>query len=79
MTNQACSTTITEIKTIGAAGTTIDWKPSAPGASGNATWPQTQGNQIPFTNGMWIYATKALTWTVQGPECQTVDSAGQCH
>jgi hypothetical protein len=79
VTNQACSTTITEIKTIGAGGATIDWKPAAPDASGNATWPQTQGNQIPFTNGMWIYASKPLTWTVQGPECQTVDSAGQCH
>jgi hypothetical protein len=79
LTNQACSPTVTEIKTIGAGGQTIDWKPSAPDASGNATWPQTYGNQIPFTSGMWIYAAKSLTWTVQGSQCQSVDALGLCH
>ena len=78
VTNQACSPTITEIKTTGAGGATIDWKPAAADASGNATWPQTYGNQIPFTSGMWIYSSKALTWTVQGTECQSVDSSGAC-
>ncbi len=79
LTNAACSPTITEIKTTGAGGQTIDWKPSPNDASGNATWPQTYGNQIPFTSGMWIYATKSLTWTVQGTECQTVVSSGVCQ
>lgn len=79
LTNQACSSTITEIKSIGAGGQTIDWKPAAPDASGNATWPQTIGNQIPFTSGMWVYASKALSWAVQGTQCQSVDSAGLCH
>jgi hypothetical protein len=79
LTNQACSPTISEIRTIGAGGQTIDWKPSPSDATGNATWPQTYGNQVPFTSGMWVYATKALTWTVQGSQCQTVDSSGVCH
>jgi hypothetical protein len=79
LTNQACSPTITEIKSIGAGGQTIDWKPAAPDASGNATWPQTIGSQIPFTSGMWVYASKALTWSVQGTQCQSVDAAGLCH
>jgi hypothetical protein len=79
LTNQACSPTITEIKSIGANGQTIDWKPAAADSSGNATWPQTYGNQIPFTSGMWIYATKSLTWTVQGSQCLSVDSSGVCH
>ena len=79
LTNQACNPTITDISTIGAGGSTIDWKPAAADASGQATWPQTYGNQIPFTSGMWIYASKALTWRVQGGECQTVDTSGVCH
>jgi hypothetical protein len=89
VTNAACSPTITEIKITGPAGfdptnntgnpPLIDWKPAAPDASGQAQWPQTQGANIPFTSGMWIYSTKALTWTVQGSECQTVDSSGVCH
>jgi hypothetical protein len=79
LTNQACSPTITEIKSIGAGGQTIDWKPAAADSSGNATWPQTIGNQIPFTSGMWVYASKALTWAVQGTQCQSVDAAGLCH
>jgi hypothetical protein len=79
LTNQACSPTITEIKTIGAGGQTIDWKPAQADSSGNATWPQTIGNQVPFTSGMWVYASKALTWNVQGTQCQTVDTAGLCH
>jgi hypothetical protein len=79
VTNAACKPTISEIKTIGAGGTTIDWKPAAADSNGNATWPQTQGNQIPFTSGMWIYATKPLSWTVLGNQCQTVDSSGVCH
>jgi hypothetical protein len=79
LTNAPCSPTITEIKSIGAGGATIDWKPSAPDASGNASWPQTYGNQIPFTSGMWIYAAKPLSWTVQGFECQSVDGSGVCH
>jgi hypothetical protein len=78
LTNQACSPTITEIRATGADGATVDWKPAAADASGNATWPQTQGNQIPFTSGMWVYATKALSWTVQGAECQSVDASGGC-
>jgi hypothetical protein len=80
LTNQPCAPTITEIKAIGANGATIDWKPAAPDTgTGNATWPQTYGNQIPYTSGMWIYAAKALTWTVQGTQCQSVDSSGVCH
>jgi hypothetical protein len=78
LTNAACSPTITEIKTIGANSQTIDWKPSA-NANGQATWPQTHGNQVPFTSGMWIVAAKKLTWTVQGSACQSVDSSGLCH
>jgi hypothetical protein len=79
LTNAACSPTITEIKTIGAGGTTVDWRPAATSTSGTATWPQTQGNQIPFTSGMWVYAAKPLTWTVLGAECQSVDASGVCH
>jgi hypothetical protein len=79
LTNASCNPTITEIKSIGAGGQTIDWKPAPADPSGNATWPQTYGNQIPFTSGMWIYATKSLTWTVQGSQCQSVDSTGVCH
>jgi hypothetical protein len=79
LSNEACSPTITEIRTVGAGGQTIDWKPAPADATGNATWPQTYGNQVPFTSGMWIYSTKALTWTVQGNQCQTVDSSGVCH
>jgi hypothetical protein len=79
LTNAACSPTVTEIKSIGAGGATIDWKPAQPDASGQATWPQKQGNQIPFTSGMWICAAKPLTWTVLGSQCQTVDSTGVCH
>lgn len=79
LTNAACSPTITEIKTIGAGGKTIDWRPAAADANGDATWPQTFGDQIPFTSGMWIYAVKPLTWTVQGSECQGVNSMGLCH
>jgi hypothetical protein len=79
LTNQACSPTITEIKTIGADGTAIDWKPAASDANGNATWPQTLGNQVPFTAGMEIYATKALTWQVQGTSCTMVDAGGVCQ
>ncbi|HZU11797.1 MAG TPA: hypothetical protein VFB58_03080 [Chloroflexota bacterium] len=78
LTNTPCSQTITEIKAIGPNGLTIDWKPAPADSSGNATWPQTYGNQIPFTSGMWIYAAKPLTWTVQGAQCQTVDSSGNC-
>jgi hypothetical protein len=78
LTNQACSPTITEIKTLGAGGKTLDWKPAAADAAGDATWPQTLGNQVPFTSGMWIYATKTLTWAVQGSECQSVDASGLC-
>lgn len=77
--NAPCNPTITEIKAIGAGGATIDWKPASTDSNGNATWPQTQGNQIPFTSGMWIYAAKSLTWTVIGNQCQTVDAAGVCH
>ena len=79
LTNQACSPTISEIKAIGAGGATIDWKPAAPDATGQAVWPQTYGNQVPFTSGMWTYATRSLTWTVQGSQCQSVDSSGVCH
>ena len=79
LTNAPCNPTITEIKSVGAGGQTIDWKPAAPDANGFATWPQTYGNQIPFTSGMWIYAAKALTWTVQGSQCQSVDAGGVCH
>jgi hypothetical protein len=79
LTNQPCTPIITEIKTIGSNGATIDWKPAAVDAGGNATWPQRYGNQIPFTSGMWIYAAKALGWTVQGTQCQSVDSSGVCH
>ena len=75
----ACTPTPTKIKAIGAGGQTIDWKPSAADSSGNATWPQTLGNQISFTSGMWVYAAKSLTWNVQGTQCQTVDAAGLCH
>ena len=79
LTNGSCTPTITEIKSIGAGGQTIDWKPTPADSTGNATWPQTYGNQIPFTSGMWIYSTKAISWTVQGNACQTVDSSGVCH
>jgi hypothetical protein len=79
LTNAACSPTITQIKTIGAGGQSLVWTPSQADASGNATWPQTMGNQVPFTSGMWVYAAKALTWTVQGSQCQTVDALGACH
>jgi hypothetical protein len=79
LTNKACSPTITQIKTIGTYGQPIVWTPTAADSSGNAVWPQAIGNQVPFTAGMWIYATKALTWTVQGSACQSVDSAGVCH
>lgn len=79
LTNAQCNPTITEIKAIGANGSTIDWKPAVADANGNATWPQTQGNQIPFTSGMWIYATRSLTWTVLGNQCQSVDASGLCH
>ena len=72
-------TTITQIKTIGAGGQSLVWTPAQADASGNATWPQTMGNQVPFTSGMWVYAAKALTWTVQGSQCQTVDAQGACH
>jgi hypothetical protein len=79
LTNQACSPTITEIRAVGAGGQTIDWKPAQATATGNATWPQTFGDQIPFSSGMWVYAARSLTWTVQGSQCGSVDSAGVCH
>lgn len=79
LTNAACSPTITQIKTIGTGGQSLVWSPTANSATGQATWPQTYGNQVPFTSGMWIYASKALTWTPQGSQCGSVDSAGACH
>jgi hypothetical protein len=79
LSNAGCSATITQIKTIGAGGQSIVWTPTANTATGQATWPQTYGNQVPFTSGMWIYASKALTWTPQGSPCQSVDGSGVCH
>ena len=37
LTNQACSPTITDINTLGAGDTTIEWKPAAADSSGQAT------------------------------------------
>jgi hypothetical protein len=79
LTNQPCSPTITQIKALDANGQYLVWTPAAPDANGNATWPQTRGNLIPFTSGIWIYAVRPLTWVVQGSESQTVDDAGVCH
>jgi hypothetical protein len=79
LTNAACNPTVTQIKTIGAGGQSLVWTPTANSPTGQATWPQSYGNQVPFTSGMWIYATTALTWTPQGSPCQSIDSSGVCH
>jgi hypothetical protein len=78
LTNAACNPTVTQIKTVGAGGQSLVWSPATNSPTGQATWPQTYGNQVPFTSGMWIYATRALTWTPQGSPCGTVDTSGTC-
>ena len=56
--------------------------------TGHPSWPQGQtdkqtglflnGNQIPFTSGMWVHAVTPLTWTPQGQECQNIVN-GMCQ
>ncbi len=79
LTNAACSPTVTQIKTVGAGGQALVWTPTANSATGQATWPQTYGNQVPFTSGVWIYATRSLTWTPQGSACGSLDGSGACN
>jgi hypothetical protein len=70
LTNQACSPTVQEIKTLGANEQCIVWTPSQPNSSGNATWPQAYGNQVPFTSGMWIFAARSLTGRWRAPSAR---------
>jgi hypothetical protein len=88
-TNGACDPTVTAIDTYGptydkATGTINGWgqyetwNPAAPDSSGNATWPEPYGNQVPFTNGMWVKADHPLSWTPEGTQCQTI-ATGMCQ
>jgi hypothetical protein len=86
-TNGACNPTVSELDTYGptydSSGNVngaqlFTWTPAAPDSAGNATWPEPYGNQVPFTNGMWVHAGHSLSWTPQGTECQTI-SNGMCR
>ncbi len=86
-TNGACNPTVSAIDTYGptfdSSGKStgpgfINWSPAAPDSAGNATWPESMGNQIPFTNGMWVNSSHPLTWTPQGTECQQITN-GMCQ
>ncbi|HZT96878.1 MAG TPA: hypothetical protein VFB34_08580, partial [Chloroflexota bacterium] len=86
-TNGACNPTVSAIDTYGPSYDSkgnvdgaqfINWSPAAPDQAGNATWPEHQGNQVPFTAGMWVNTDHSLSWTPQGTECQQIAS-GMCR
>jgi hypothetical protein len=68
--NPACAPTVSEIAPY-ASGSYLEWRPAA-ASNGHATWPQTMGDSVPFTNGMWVQSTKPLDWIPQGVECQAI-------
>ncbi|GEM_PF-2388511 len=76
-TNASCDPTVSAIDAY-ATGHYLDWSPAGDDGNGDATWPQPYGNQIPFTNGMWVQSSRALSWTPQGTECQQI-VAGMCQ
>ncbi len=85
--NELCTPTVGAIDAYGpsfdhsgnvSGGQYLNWSPAGLDANGNPTWPQPYGNQVPFTNGMWVQSTKSLAWTPQGNECLTIAN-GMCQ
>ncbi|HZT97841.1 MAG TPA: hypothetical protein VFB34_13490 [Chloroflexota bacterium] len=76
-TTVSCKPTVSEIAAM-AGGKYLDWKPLFD-KKGNVTYPLPVGNQVPFTNGMWVHSTRPLNWRPQGTACAAVDSSGQCR
>jgi hypothetical protein len=74
--NLPCSPTVAAIDGF-AGGKYIPWAP-APPSGGHQSWPQSFGNRVPFTSGMFVDVPSGAspTWTPQGITCNSTNPNG---